>query len=572
MTTAHLNLARKWRSKNFDQIVGQDLSVKMLKNSLYLGSYFPVYLFSGQRGCGKTSLARIFACALNCSRLSDFQKEPTKRAIPCLSCDSCMAMMASSHPDFFEIDAASHTGVDTIRTIIDASNLLPLLGTKKIYLIDEAHMLSKASFNALLKILEEPPCAVLFILATTDPEKIIETVRSRCFQLFFKPIDGLLLVNHLAAICEQERIAFDHSGLQLIIDETEGSARDAINLLEQVRFAAGVVNKSAVLMVLGHVGDEQMVALLDIVLHKSPKELLSFLKEVNMASYSIEFVWKKFFALIRAALWLKHGVAPDEYKNQFSAIQQIIGRCSLQRLHQVLELLCANELVFGKTTAKYALFEIILLQLCQKNSLVDDTSGSLSGTPTVALQTVHEPVSDIAQDEHAPDEDDSQREEDYASKWDECIVRMQTLSDPLLLSIFQQGVCIAFDYQTSQLTVAFPKDFVFFKDKLDEGAHLWQPLVAAAFNGAVTIQTLFILEGKSGGTRQINQGAALATDTNVNKTPSIGARVNNFVNNKSPVSNVKHGQASFDISDAAVWKKTTMLLNHFPGMVTEIRG
>ncbi|HZW61234.1 MAG TPA: AAA family ATPase, partial [Candidatus Babeliales bacterium] len=152
-----LNLARKWRSRNFDQIVGQELSVKMLKNSLYLGQFFPVYLFSGQRGCGKTSTARVFAAAVNCKQLPSFQQNPKNFSIPCLTCESCTAMMQGQHPDFFEIDAASHTGVDTIRQIIDASQLLPLMGAKKIYLIDEAHMLSKASFNALLKILEEPP-------------------------------------------------------------------------------------------------------------------------------------------------------------------------------------------------------------------------------------------------------------------------------------------------------------------------------------------------------------------------------------------------------------------------------
>jgi len=175
MQDSTLNLARKWRSKNFDQVIGQELSVRMLKNSLYRDLYFPVYLFSGQRGCGKTSTARIFAAALNCEQLGVFQQSPKTQSVPCLICTPCQAMIAGRHPDFFEIDAASHTGVDNIRHIIDASQLLPVMGRKKIYLIDEAHMLSKASFNALLKILEEPPRSVVFILATTDPHKIIET-------------------------------------------------------------------------------------------------------------------------------------------------------------------------------------------------------------------------------------------------------------------------------------------------------------------------------------------------------------------------------------------------------------
>ena len=196
MNNENLNLARKLRPKNFDQIVGQSLSVRILKNGLYLNTFFPVYLFSGQRGCGKTTSARVFAAAINCQKLSDFQGNP-KQPIPCYECNSCINMVAGKHPDFIEIDAASHTGVDNVRQIIESSSFMPLMGRKKIYLIDEAHMLSKAAFNAFLKILEEPPATVLFILATTDIQRIIDTVRSRCFQIFFSSIAEVDLVNYL---------------------------------------------------------------------------------------------------------------------------------------------------------------------------------------------------------------------------------------------------------------------------------------------------------------------------------------------------------------------------------------
>ena len=185
MNEIQLNLTRKWRAQYFDQIIGQDLSVKMLKNSLYRGHFFLFICFAGQRGTGKTSMARVFAAAINCQVLPLFQKDPKSNIMPCMQCASCLAMHAGKHPDFIEIDAASHTGVDNVRQIIDSAAFLPLMGQKKIYLIDEAHMLSKAAFNAFLKILEEPPMSALFILATTDPQKIIDTVRSRCFQVCF---------------------------------------------------------------------------------------------------------------------------------------------------------------------------------------------------------------------------------------------------------------------------------------------------------------------------------------------------------------------------------------------------
>lgn len=181
---SELNLARKWRPSTFESIVGQDLTVRLLKNSLFRQQFFPVYLLAGQRGCGKTTTGRVFAAAINCDRLHDFTQDPQKTIVPCGQCVSCDAMKRGIHPDFIEIDAASHTGVDNVRQIIEATSFLPQLGRKKIYLIDEAHMLSKAAFNAFLKILEEPPKTVLFMMATTDAHKIIDTVRSRCFQLF----------------------------------------------------------------------------------------------------------------------------------------------------------------------------------------------------------------------------------------------------------------------------------------------------------------------------------------------------------------------------------------------------
>lgn len=251
MNKIQLNLARKWRAQGFDQIIGQDLSVKMLKNSLYRGYLFPVYLFWGQRGTGKTSMARVFAAAINCQGLPQFQKEPKNYTVPCMNCPSCLAMKEGKHPDFIEIDAASHTGVDNVRQIIDSAALMPISGQKKIYLIDEAHMLSKAAFNALLKILEEPPVSALFILATTDPQKIIETVRSRCFQICFKQVASPVLVQHLNTICAQESLYADPQALSLIAQESEGSVRDAINMLEQVRFAQGRITCDTVLKVLG---------------------------------------------------------------------------------------------------------------------------------------------------------------------------------------------------------------------------------------------------------------------------------------------------------------------------------
>src|SRR3990167_9763831 len=355
--TIQLNLARKWRSKNFDQLVGQDLVVKILKNSLYLNQLFPVYLFSGQRGCGKTSAARIFTAALNCDRLVDFQNNPKSFSVPCLECESCKAVARGKHPDFIEIDAASYTGVDNVRQIIETSSLLPVMGKKKIFLIDEAHMLSKAAFNAFLKIMEEPPQSVVFILATTDVEKIIDTVRSRCFQLFFDPIDETKLLMHLVKICKEENIKFDEAGLKLLIKESEGSARDALNLLEQVRFSVSVINKDSVLSVLGYTSDENIEKLFFILINKkSVQNLLNFLDEINYYKVAPLYIWSRLLEKFRFAVRAKNGINVEDFNLDLTHV-------TYANILQALEYFCHSELTFLKSSNKHIFLEAVFLRI-----------------------------------------------------------------------------------------------------------------------------------------------------------------------------------------------------------------
>ena len=365
MEKVELNLARKWRSKNFQEIVGQPLAVRILQNSLYLKQYFPVYLFAGQRGCGKTSTARIFAAAVNCARLPEFQQDPRKVAVPCLLCDSCLAMSKGQHPDFIEIDAASHTGVDNVRNIIDASSFLPLLGSKKIYLIDEAHMLSKAAFNAFLKILEEPPMSVIFILATTDMHKILETVKSRCFQIFFDAVDVQVITEHLEKLCHAENVVFEPQGLTVIAQQAEGSVRDAINLLEQVRFATKKISKDAVLSILGHVDEATLLQLFKAILCKKIQDLLELFVSFEQRAFSIEYLWSQLIELSYDAILIKYQVQPRHFTHLSTEDKNIIMQASIDRLTDLFGLLCTQEQHMARTTKKLRYFEMILLQHIQ---------------------------------------------------------------------------------------------------------------------------------------------------------------------------------------------------------------
>ena len=577
-----LNLARKWRSQDFDHIIGQDLLIRMLKNSLYIGQYFPVYLFSGQRGCGKTTTARVFASALNCKRLAEFRKEPKNISIPCLTCDSCCAMREGKHPDFIEIDAASHTGVDNVRHIIESSSLLPLMGQKKIYLIDETHMLSKSAFNALLKILEEPPSSALFILATTNLDKIIDTVRSRCFQLFFAPVDQRPLLKHLNSICKQEGITCKTAALELIVSQTEGSVRDALNLLEQVRFSSSVVTKDAVLKVLGHIDDKQLINMLEAVLFKSPSVLLTLIDQVHLDQFAAEFIWNRFVRLIRIMLWLKHGVQPTQTCFYLKQLKALVARCSLKQLHDILDALYAHEGILGKTVAQHSLLEMVLLQLCQRNKKRDGGGSPSSALPQVALQEDDEEIIEEEYDEDGGggeedgEEDLESEDNEYIVLWASFLARLEQLNYPLVTSIFKQGVLKQINDNIA-IDVEFAQDFIFFKDWLDDTTSVWLSILQELFGKTATINPLFTGEKKDCQSikntvkpkielveRSTSFDQVVSTST---KSRTSFYQKRNGIKNKK----IRPAENVVDVSDELIWKKANVILRYFPGTVTEIR-
>ncbi|MCC6747256.1 MAG: DNA polymerase III subunit gamma/tau [Deltaproteobacteria bacterium] len=222
---AYVVLARRHRPARFEQVVGQEHVTRTLQNAIRAGRVHHAYLFTGSRGVGKTTVARILAKALNC------EKGPTPD--PCEACDSCK-QAASGAVDIFEIDGASHTGVDDVRELRENVRYLPARARNKIYIIDEVHMLSTSAFNALLKTLEEPPPHVVFIFATTEPHKIPATILSRCQRFDFKRVPGPMLLSHLERLTATEGVKVDSAGLSLIVRASEGSVRDSLSLLDQV--------------------------------------------------------------------------------------------------------------------------------------------------------------------------------------------------------------------------------------------------------------------------------------------------------------------------------------------------
>src|SRR3954451_23759144 len=225
---AYTVLARKYRSQTFDEVVGQDWVAKTLKRAIESGRIAHAFLFCGTRGTGKTSMARILAKALNC----ESSDKPTTK--PCGKCESCLGIAHGDDIDVIEIDAASNTGVDNVRSIIENSAYRPARSRFKVYIIDEVHMLSKAAFNALLKTLEEPPEHVKFILATTEAEKVLQTILSRCQRYDFRNIPTREIAGHLREVTKREGIDAEEDALLLVAKAGAGSMRDSLSLLDRL--------------------------------------------------------------------------------------------------------------------------------------------------------------------------------------------------------------------------------------------------------------------------------------------------------------------------------------------------
>ncbi|HVX00434.1 MAG TPA: DNA polymerase III subunit gamma/tau [Candidatus Babeliaceae bacterium] len=518
MSISCLNLARKLRPRTFDQVVGQELVVRLLKNSLYRQLFFPVYLFSGQRGCGKTTLARIFAGAVNCEGLSEFCKNPRMTCLPCLSCSSCYALIDGSHPDIIEVDAASHTGVDNIRQIIQSATFIPLIGKKKVYLIDEAHMLSKAAFNAFLKILEEPPASVIFLLATTDPEKIIDTVRSRCFQLFLEPLPLELLTDYLLQVCKDEGLEYDKEGIKLVAHESDGSVRDALNVLERGRLFQGKITKSTMVELLGHCDNDFYVNLMKSLSQKSLSQALEIVDQIADRCTSWAKVAGKLAVLIHQGVLSKYGSPTNQSFFLADDIARATEMFSVSSLIQMLEIYYDMQLLFSKTHNR-SMFDLLLIRFFQK-------------LPEAQQKPV---ASSAATCNIAP--------ESKGSLWDHFIALLTKLEDPRVLSIFKQAKFNG--YRDGNVEVTFNSEQLFFKEILEETVRVWKPCLDKAFG------------------KEVQCVPSFEHRKSTESTVAIAREVKPVLNKVAASPKVS------GLNDKEKWKKVYGVLNIFPGVAKE---
>ena len=292
-----LALARSWRPKTFSQLVGQDHVVKALTHALDQGRLHHAWLFTGTRGVGKTTIARIMAKALNCTG-EDGQGRMTSE--PCGKCPACLEIDAGRFVDYIEMDAASNRGVDDIAALLEKAAYAPSNARYKVYMIDEVHMLTNHAFNAMLKTLEEPPEHVKFILATTDPQKIPVTILSRCLQFNLKQMPVPLIVEHLEKVLAAEKVDCETNALRVLAKAAQGSMRDALSLTDQaIAYAAGKVSEEAVRGMLGTLDDAYLIRILDALIAKDGATLLAISNEMGERSMSFSLALADLSSLIQ---------------------------------------------------------------------------------------------------------------------------------------------------------------------------------------------------------------------------------------------------------------------------------
>jgi len=301
-------LARKWRPKSFAQLAGQEHVVQALTNALSQNRLHHAYLFTGTRGVGKTTIARIFAKSLNC--------ESGITATPCGVCSACTEIDSGRFVDLIELDAASNTQVDNMRELLESALYAPSSGRFKVYIIDEVHMLSKSAFNAMLKTLEEPPAHVKFILATTDPQKIPVTVLSRCLQFNLKQMPPALIFSHLQYVLGQENIPYENGALNLVARAAQGSMRDALSLMDQaIAYSSGKVDESLVRTMLGAIDQGYLFDLLQLLRAGDGAGLLRIADDMAIRSIAFEAALQDLATLlhrIALAQTIPQAISDDE--------------------------------------------------------------------------------------------------------------------------------------------------------------------------------------------------------------------------------------------------------------------
>lgn len=386
-TMSYQVLARKYRPKNFDTLVGQEHVVRALTHALEQKRLHHAYLFTGTRGVGKTTLSRILAKALNCQG-ADGSGDIT--AHPCGVCDACTAIDAGRFVDYIEMDAASNRGVDEMAQLLEQAVYAPSNARFKVYMIDEVHMLTSHAFNSMLKTLEEPPAHVKFILATTDPQKIPVTVLSRCLQFNLKQMAPAHIVSHLDDILGQEQISFETPALRLLAQGAQGSMRDALSLTDQaIAYAAGKVTLDAVQGMLGTLDQSYLTSLLDALAAQDGAALLAVADDMAVRSLSYHAALQDLGTLLnRIAIAQTVPAAIAEDLPERADVLRLATVFSAEDIQLFYQIVTHGRHELGLAPDEYAGFTMTLLRMLAFTPLWSAGTGAPESTPRAAAKSM----------------------------------------------------------------------------------------------------------------------------------------------------------------------------------------
>lgn len=407
MGESYIPLYRKYRPQTFADLIGQEALVKTLSNAIKLDKVAHAYLFTGPRGTGKTSSARIFAKSLNCVN------GPTTE--PCGKCPNCLDMMNGSSLDVIELDAASNNSVEDARNLLEKTQFVPISGNYKIYIIDEVHMLSTAAFNALLKTLEEPPKKLIFILATTEPHKVLETIISRCQRFDFRRIKSEDIFKRLKHISELEKINITDEAIRLIARKSFGGMRDALAMLDQASVLAldgKTIDVPDVLSIIGSLSEDSLFEIVDTLAHKKPEKLLEILNKILQSGNEPSMILKELTQYFRNLLLIKSCNLSDNKDELLEVSNEYVPKLKEQaelfevvEIAQIIEKLSEYNNNLKNSTNQLLWLEVMLINILYRQDI--NTIKSLEKRIEKLEEQLSNPQNIIVQ---KPQESPSQKE------------------------------------------------------------------------------------------------------------------------------------------------------------------
>ncbi len=432
-------LHHKYRPKTFDELIGQTAITSTLKQALIKNKIAPAYLFSGPRGTGKTSSARILAKSLNCLNSTTHTIEP------CGTCEQCKTISNSVALDVIEIDAASNTGVDNIRELIEKSRFAPVQARWKVYVIDECHMLSSAAFNALLKTLEEPPKNTVFILATTDPQRLLPTIISRCQHFYFRQISEKDLTEYLHYIAKKEDISIEYDALKVIAQRAEGGLRDAESLLDQLSLLPQPIQLNDVYQFLGIVPINEIIGIANALIETDAIELISKIRLLIDEGREAMSILHGLASILRDLILIK--IAPQRKelhsmpKNYSDSLNILSQKVSLETLYQYQKNLKSSEQNLKNSIQPRLWIEVLLLgminpknqndiQNIEQNQLIKENEYKVKNTNQ--KESLNFQDKEYIQKEHKIDVESSK--ENLLIAWDKILAHIELPSTKMLLS------------------------------------------------------------------------------------------------------------------------------------------